>query len=94
MHILIASLYLPYPTVPHGGGHDLFRAIETLSQRHTISVVSFADTDQASHVDALRPYVTDVQLVIPAVTVRHKLSNAMMVFAAKRLEKLGPPGRS
>ncbi len=80
MNILIASLYLPYPAVPHGGGHDLFRLIEMLSQHHTISVVSFVDADQAPHAESLRPYVADVHLVTPAITVRQKLSSAVMAL--------------
>ncbi|HET7087183.1 MAG TPA: glycosyltransferase family 4 protein, partial [Anaerolineae bacterium] len=80
MNILIASLYLPYPTVPHGGGHDLFRLIETLSQHHTISVVSFVDADQSRHTESLRPYVADVQLVTPAITLRQKLTSAVVAL--------------
>jgi glycosyltransferase involved in cell wall biosynthesis len=80
MNILIASLYLPYPAVPHGGGHDLFRLIETLNQQHTISVVSFVDANQARHAESLRPYVADVQLVTPAITLRQKLSSAVVAL--------------
>ena len=77
MNILIAALYLPYPTVPHGGGHDLFRLIEALRQRHTLSVISFVDAAQASHAEELRPYVADVHCVRPAITLHQKLNSAI-----------------
>ena len=89
MNILIASLYLPYPAVPHGGGHDLFRLIETLSPRHTISLVSFADAEQASHVEALRPYVADVQIVMPAITLRQKLSSVVAALRPRAWKDWG-----
>jgi glycosyltransferase involved in cell wall biosynthesis len=76
MKILIASLYLPYPDMPHGGGQDLFGLIEALGERHTISVISFADQAQAAHAESLRSYVADLQLVMPSATLGQKLDSA------------------
>ena len=89
MNILIVSLYLPYPAVPHGGGQDLFRLIETLGQHHTISVVSFVDADQSQHTESLRPYVADVQLVTPAITLRQKLGSAVVALQQHAWENWG-----
>ncbi len=77
MNILIATLYLPYPSVPHGGGRDLFGLIEALGRRHTLSVVSFADAKQAARANSLRPYVADLQIVRPAITPEQKLDSAL-----------------
>ena len=33
MRILFVSCLLPYPTVPHGGGTDLFHLIQALGHR-------------------------------------------------------------
>lgn len=76
MQITIATPYLPYPHVPHGGGRDLFHLIQALAQRHRIRVVSFTDAAQAVHAEALRPYLADLRLVWPAVTCRQQWHSA------------------
>ena len=89
MKILIATLYLPYPNVPHGGGQDLFCLIEALGKRHAISVVSFADQDQAAHTESLRPYVADLQLVMPAATLCQKLDSAFTALRRRAWRNWG-----
>ena len=89
MKILIATLYLPYPNVPHGGGQDLFCLIREFGKRHTISVVSFADEEQAAHAESLCPYVADLQLVMPAVTFHQKLDSVRTALRKKVWWKWG-----
>lgn len=78
MKILVATLYLPYPDVDHGGGQDLFGLLKALGRRHTISVISFADRQQAAQAESLRPYVADLCIVQPAVTFRQKVASALL----------------
>ncbi len=89
MQITIATLYLPYPDVPHSGGQDLFHLIRALGQRHTIRVVSFVDEKQAAHADALRPFVADLQLVQPAISWAEKWQNVVTAFKNSRWQHLG-----
>jgi len=89
MRIVISSLYLPYPSVPHGGGHDLFRLIALLGGRHEVHVVAFADDAQAAHADELRDYCASVTLVRPAVTWRAKVSGALAAVRVGRWRLLG-----
>jgi glycosyltransferase involved in cell wall biosynthesis len=84
MNIVVATPYLPYPDVPHGGGQDLFALIRFLGRRHMVRVVSFTDAAQAVHAGSLRPFIADLYLVWPAVTVKQKLSSA--AAAARRGE--------
>ena len=77
MHITVATPYLPYPDVPHGGGQDLFQLIRVLGRRHEVRVVSFTDPHQAAHAEELRSFVTDMHLVWPATTARRKWSSAL-----------------
>lgn len=89
MRVVIATLYLPYPSVPHGGGHDLFRLIAVLGGRHEVHVVAFADEAQAAHADELRDYCASVTLVRPAITWRAKVSGALAAARAGRWRLLG-----
>lgn len=89
LHITIATPYLPYPDVPHGGGQDLFQLIRFLVRRNEVRVVSFADEPQAANADALRPFVTDLHLVWPAITARQKWSNVLSSLRSGRLRHLG-----
>ena len=89
MHITIATLYLPYPDVPHGGGQDLFHLVRFLGRRHTIRVASFVNAAQAVHADALRPFVADLRLVRPAVSWREKWQNTMTALKNGRWWTLG-----
>ena len=36
MNIVIATPYMIYPTVPHGGGQDLMALIRFLGERHAV----------------------------------------------------------
>lgn len=81
LRLTIATPYLPYPQVPHGGGQDLFRLIEALSDRHRIALVSFVDRAQAAHAPDIRPYVEELQLIWPA---RHWCQRARRLMAALR----------
>lgn len=89
MRITIATPYLPYPDVPHGGGQDLFQLIQALGQRHRVSVVSFTDEAQAAHAAKLRPYVAHLHLVWPATTRRQKWQNALAALRQGRWRRLG-----
>jgi len=77
MRILIVSCLLPYPTVPHGGGTDLFHLIETLSTRHEVHLVSLVLPGDEPHIAEMRPYVASLHTVIPALTWRQKLHHAL-----------------
>jgi glycosyltransferase involved in cell wall biosynthesis len=89
MQITIATLYLPYPDVPHGGGQDLFHLIRKLGQRHTIRVVSFVDAAQAAHADALRPFVADLRLVTPAISLGEKWQNVIAALKKGQWQSMG-----
>jgi glycosyltransferase involved in cell wall biosynthesis len=89
MQITIATLYLPYPDVPHGGGQDLFHLIRFLGQRHTVRLVSFVDGAQAAYAAALRPFVTDLHLVRPAVSWVEKWQNGVAAIKNGRWPLLG-----
>jgi glycosyltransferase involved in cell wall biosynthesis len=89
MQITIATPYLPYSDVPHGGGQDLFHLIRWLGERHTIRLVSFVDRAQAAHAAALRPLVADLALVWPARTRRQKWQNLVIAWRQGRWHTLG-----
>lgn len=89
MQITIATLYLPYPDVPHGGGQDLFHLIRKLGQRHTIRVVSFVDAAQAAHADALRPFVANLRLVTPAISLGEKWQNVIAALKKGQWQSMG-----
>lgn len=89
MNITIATLYLPYPAVPHGGGQDLFHLIQFLGQRHTVRIVSFVDAAQAVHTAALRPFVADLRLVRPAVSWAEKWQNGLAAVRNGQWSRLG-----
>lgn len=89
MNITLVTPYLPYPDVPHGGGQDLFRLIQTLGERHQVRVAAFVDESSAIHAEALRPHVIDMRLVWPATTVRRKVGNVLKVVAQGGWFQLG-----
>lgn len=89
MNITIATLYLPYPDVPHGGGQDLFHLIQFLGRRHTVRVASFVDAAQAVHADGPRPFVADLRLVRPAVSWGEKWQNAVTALKNGQWSLLG-----
>lgn len=78
MRILFVSCLLPYPTVPHGGGTDLFHLVEALGHRgHEVHLVSLVQPEEAPHAPEMRPYVASLQTVTPALAWRQKLRNAL-----------------
>ncbi len=78
MRILFVSCLLPYPTVPHGGGTDLFHLLETLNQRgHEVHLVSLVQPAERPYIAALRPTVASLQTIEPALTWRQKLHHAL-----------------
>lgn len=89
MRVLIATLYLPYPQVPHGGGRDLMHWIRFLNRRHEVCVVSFVDEAQAAHAAELRPHVADLCLVRPALTWQQKVSRGLRALRQGRWHSLG-----
>ena len=89
MNLVIATPYLPYPGVPHGGGADLLALIEFLRPRHAVRVLSFGDDATAPHAPKLRPLVSDLRLVRPAVTARQKLAHAQAALATGAWRTLG-----
>ena len=77
MKILFVSCLLPYPTVPHAGGADLFHLMASLGERgHDVHLVSLAPYpgDQA-HLDEMRPYCRSLAAVVPALTWEQKWHN-------------------
>ncbi len=76
MEILFVSLYPVWPGVTHSGGQDLFHLIAALSERHTIHLAAFGDSEAAARMDAMRAWCRTVRLVTPAATWRAKLQNA------------------
>jgi glycosyltransferase involved in cell wall biosynthesis len=87
--ITVITPYLPYPGVPHGGGRDLFHLIAFFGRRHAVTVISFADAAQAAHADALRPHVTGLRVIRPAVTPRQKAASLIRAVGSGGLKALG-----
>jgi polysaccharide biosynthesis protein PslH len=75
--ILFVSCLLPYPTVAHAGGADLFHLIASLGERgHYVHLVSLAPyRGDLAHVDEMRPYCRSVAVVVPALTWGQKWRN-------------------
>lgn len=84
MNVLIITPHLPYPDVPHAGGQDLFRLIAFLAERHSISVVGFADDAQAAHAAELQPYISALTVIRPALIAGRPLSR--LIAALRRDE--------
>ncbi|MCC7359067.1 MAG: glycosyltransferase [Anaerolineales bacterium] len=89
MNLVIATPYLPYPGAPHGGGADLLALIEFLRPRHAVRVLAFVDAATAPLAQALRPLVTELRLVRPAVTLSHQLAQAWAAGRAGAWRALG-----
>ena len=77
MKILFVSCLLPYPTVPHAGGADLFHLIASLGERgHDVHLVSLAPyPGDLAHLDEMRPYCRSLAVVVPALTWAQKWRN-------------------
>jgi glycosyltransferase involved in cell wall biosynthesis len=73
--ILFVSCLLPYPTVTHGGGTDLFHLIDSLGQRHEVHLVSLVSEAEVGHVPEIARYCASVRAVVPAWAWRQKLRN-------------------
>jgi len=78
VRMIFISCLLPYPSVPHGGGTDLFHLIETLGQRgHEVHLVSLVLPGDEPHVPEMRPFVASLHTVEPALTWQQKLRHAL-----------------
>jgi glycosyltransferase involved in cell wall biosynthesis len=75
--ILFVSCLLPYPTVPHAGGADLFHLIASLTERgHDIHLVSLTPyPGDLAHLDEMRPHCRSLATVVPALTWAQKWHN-------------------
>jgi polysaccharide biosynthesis protein PslH len=89
LRLTIATPYLPYPEVAHGGGHDLFRLIRALGARHQIRLVTFVDAAQAAHAEEIRPYVSELRLVWPATSWRQRARRFLVAARRGRWSDLG-----
>jgi glycosyltransferase involved in cell wall biosynthesis len=87
--IVILTPYLPYPGVPHGGGHDLLRLIEFLGQRHAVRVAAFADAATARRADGLRSLVAELRVIEPAIGWPDKARRAWAALRAGQWRTLG-----
>ena len=76
MRILFVSCLLPYPTVAHGGGVDLFRLIDSLSPRHEVHLVSIVSGAEIEHIPDIEKYCASVQAVVPSWTWKQKFRQA------------------
>jgi len=77
MKILFVSCLLPYPSVAHAGGADLFHLIASLGERgHDLHLVSLAPyPGDLAHVAEMRPYCRSLAVVVPALTWGQKWRN-------------------
>jgi len=77
VRILFVSCLLPYPTVAHAGGADLFHLIASLGERgHDVYLVSLAPyPGDLAHADEMRPYCRSLAVVVPALTWGQKWRN-------------------
>lgn len=77
MKILFVSCLLPYPTVAHAGGTDLFHLIATLGERgHDVHLVSLAPyPGDLAHAVEMQPYCRSLAVVVPALTWAQKWQN-------------------
>jgi polysaccharide biosynthesis protein PslH len=54
MNILFVCRFLPHPWVRDSGGQDVYHYIAALSERHSISLISFVTPGQEEAVDSMR----------------------------------------
>ncbi len=80
MRILFVADLLPYPTVDHSGGTDLFHYIEWLSQRHDVSLISFARPEEMKQVEVMRRYCLEVEAVSSVRTLGSKIARAPLLL--------------
>ena len=80
LKILFVSCLLPYPSVAHGGGTDLFHLIESLSRRHEVHLLSLVDEAESAHIAEMEKCCASVSAVIPAWTWKQKLRGAWRGF--------------
>ncbi|MBI5441704.1 MAG: glycosyltransferase [Deltaproteobacteria bacterium] len=57
MRVLVASPFLPYAAVPHAGGKTIYWALEYLSGRHEVDLVSRVFPGERGALDQVRPVV-------------------------------------
>lgn len=63
MKILFVSRFLPHAAVRDSGGQDTYHYIEALSQRHEVSLISFATADQGEAVASMEQICQEVVAV-------------------------------
>jgi glycosyltransferase involved in cell wall biosynthesis len=80
MRILFVADLLPYPTVDHSGGTDLFHYIEWLSQRHEVSLISFAGPGEMEQANVMREYCADVEVISSARTLGSKVRRVPLLL--------------
>lgn len=92
-HLLIISLFLPYPEVTHAGGTNLFHYIEALVKRgHRVSIASYIFPEEHQKVISLKPYCEEVSLVPAISTLEWRLLKApyLMTHPLQWVEAYSP----
>lgn len=74
MQILFVCHHLPYQTAPHSGGTDVYHYIDSLRQRHAVSLLSFVTPEEAPHVQELAAICQHVAAVPHSGTWLTRLS--------------------
>jgi sugar transferase (PEP-CTERM/EpsH1 system associated) len=82
MQILIVSPMLPYPPT-WGFVTRVYQFVRLLSQRHSVSLLTFADGDQSQHAAALRAICTEVHAVPRLMTKgKKRVSQLSSLFSS------------
>lgn len=63
MKVLVVSLFLPYPGVPHAGGKLVYFLLQTLSRNHSVTLVSRYFPGEERHFERLRKILSGIELV-------------------------------
>lgn len=63
MKVLVVSPFLPYQGVPHAGGKLVYFLLQTLAEKHSVSMVSRYYPGEERHIGEIRKMLFDLELV-------------------------------
>jgi glycosyltransferase involved in cell wall biosynthesis len=63
LNILFVCSHFPYPEVDHAGGTGFFHYIKSLSERHTVSLISYIQASEEKHIPSMREFCVDLEVI-------------------------------
>ena len=78
MRILLVTPFLPYPGVPHAGGKLVFHLLSTLTQNHSVCLVSRIFPGEEAHLSALRKIVPRIETVSAEGPIKMRSSISLL----------------